>query len=70
MNKDDTQLRRYRMTMNLSISKLSQQAGVNVTTLSLAERRKLAPGAVFRRTLADFFGVPEDILFSDAGFAR
>ena len=54
-----TTIRELRKELKLSISKISQQAGVNASTLCQAELGKLAPSTAVRATLANFYGISE-----------
>jgi ribosome-binding protein aMBF1 (putative translation factor) len=64
-----TKIRELREKQGLSISGLSHQLRVNATTLSLAERRKLAPSLKFRKEVCAFFGIPEQQAFDGGGLA-
>jgi len=65
-----TTIRELRKELKLSISKISQQAGVNASTLCQAELGKLAPSTAVRATLANFYGISEDALFYASGIAK
>ena len=56
--------------MGLSISKVSQQAGVNSTSLCQIELGKLAASAAVRAALGVFYGQPERELFNPTGLAK
>jgi len=64
-----TRLRAEREKRNLTISKLSHAANINVSVASLAERKKLAPSSRFRTSVSEYLGISEESLFDDQGFA-
>ena len=65
-----SKLRLHREELRMTMSKVSQGAGVNATTLCLTELGKLVPSPKFRAALAAFYGKPEAALFYETGFAR
>jgi ribosome-binding protein aMBF1 (putative translation factor) len=64
-----TRIRDLREKQGLSISGLCHQLRLNATTLSLAERRKLAPGPRVRKEVCAFFGISEQEAFDGDGLA-
>ena len=64
-----SRIRDLRMKKGLSISKLSQVAGVNASVVSWAELGKLAASPAVRTTLSNFYGEAEEELFLKNGMA-
>lgn len=64
-----TRIRELRQEKGLSMAALSYETQVHPTTLSLAERRKLAPGKRVREVISLFLGVPEEEVFDADGLA-
>jgi transcriptional regulator with XRE-family HTH domain len=64
-----TQIRKLRKDRKMTISELSHQLQVNATTLSLAERRKLAPSSRVKKEVCAFLGIPEQRAFDGDGLA-
>ena len=65
-----SELRKRRKSLGKSISKVSQEAGVNASVLSWVELGRCTCSAAFRAALANFYREDESVLFNEAGFAR
>ena len=63
-------IKELREKEGLSISRLSQKAEVNASSLCQIERGRLAASAAVRARLAEFYERPENVLFDDLGLAR
>ena len=64
-----TKIRELRQSRGLSMAALSYRTQVHPSTLSLAERRKLAPGKRVREVISSFLDIPEEEAFDSSGFA-
>ena len=61
--------RELRQQRGLGVTELSHTLKLNPTTLSLAERRKLAPSKHFKEVLCKYYKVPQEQLFDMNGLA-
>jgi transcriptional regulator with XRE-family HTH domain len=59
-------LRHLRREREISLDLLAAKTGINVSTLSRAERRLIGLTKTQSKKLSRFFKVPEDSLLSDA----
>lgn len=64
-----TRIRELRQKKGLSIAALCYETKTHPTALSLAERRKLAPGKRVRDAVCSFLGIPENEAFDTDGLA-
>lgn len=64
-----TVLKELRQSRGLSIAAMSFETRVNATTLSLLERRKVAPSPRVREAVSVFLGIPETQAFDGDGLA-
>lgn len=66
---DNTRLRRERMEKKKTLFEVAQELHIYLQTLSSIERRKLAASEKARRSLCDFYELPENELFDEWGRA-
>jgi DNA-binding XRE family transcriptional regulator len=64
-----TRLKQLRQAKGLSIAGVGYETRIHPTTLSLTERRKLAPSPRVRQAVSSFLGVTEDEVFDVEGLA-
>jgi transcriptional regulator with XRE-family HTH domain len=63
-------LRKKRAAAGLSLFGLARQVGIRDVIITVIENRKTSAYPKYRRLLSEFFGVPENELFDERGFAR
>jgi len=61
-----TLLRKMRRDREITLGLLSQKTGVNISTISRAERGLITPSDEVRAKLARYFRVAADVLFAEA----
>lgn len=66
MKQPKSLLRHLRREQELSLDLLAAKTGINVSTLSRAERRLIGLTKTQSKKLAKFFKVPEEHLLADA----
>lgn len=66
MAQQKTLLRKLRRDRELSLSLVSRETGINISTLSRAERGLLKPSDDVRDRLAAYFAVPAERLLEAA----
>ena len=62
-------IKNLREEHGLSIIGLSHELRVNPSTISMSERRRLAPSKNFRAAISGYFKVPDKKLFGADGLA-
>lgn len=65
-----TIIKRERLVRLMTQAEIGNVLGISNRTISLTESRRFAPSANYRRRFAEFYGLREDELFDEEGFAR